>query len=281
MSLRKLPEIKAFDGLSSLAFEPDESALAKWKPGIHAATEGDDNVISIYDVIGEDFWTGEGMTSKRVAGALRKIGNREVTVNMNSPGGDFFEGIAIYNLLRQHPAKVTVKIMGLAASAASVIAMAGDEIQISEVGFIMVHNAWAVAIGNRHDFREAAETLEPFDDAMAGLYAARSGVDRADAAKWMDDETWFNGEKAVDAGLADALLPASSIAEDDKQSTKSLAAVRRVDAALARQGLPRSERRTLLGEIKRGTPGAAASAMPNAGDELSASLADLLKAVKS
>jgi len=281
MSLRKLPEIKAFDGLSSLAFEPDESALAKWKPCVRAATEGDDNVISIYNVIGEDFWTGEGVTSKRVAAALRKIGSREVTVNMNSPGGDFFEGIAIYNLLREHPGKVTVKIMGLAASAASVIAMAGDEVQISEVGFLMVHNAWAIAVGNRHDFRDAAATLEPFDDAMAGLYASRSGADKAEAAAWMDAETWFNGSKAIDAGLADSLLPASLVSEDTTENTKSLAAVRRVDAALAKQGLPRSERRTLLGELKRGTHDAAPHAMHDAGDDWSASLADLLKTVKS
>lgn len=281
MSLRNLPEIKAFDGLSSFAFEPDESALAKWRPGVHAATEGDGNVISIYDVIGEDAWTGEGVTSKRVAGALRKIGAREVTVNMNSPGGDFFEGISIYELLRQHPARVTIKVMGLAASAASIIAMAGDEIQISEVGFMMVHNAWAVAIGNRHDFREAAATLEPFDDAMAGLYAARASVDRAQAVEWMDAESWFNGAKAIEAGLADGLLPASQVSEEVNDTTKSLAAVRRVDAALAKQGLPRSERRTLLGEIKRGKQDAAAAAMHDAGDEDVSALAGLLKTISS
>lgn len=281
MTLRKLPEIKAFDGLSSLTFEPDESAVAKWNPGIQSATEGDSNIISIYDIIGEDMWSGEGITSKRVAGALRRIGEGEVTVNMNSPGGDFFEGIAIYNLLREHPGKVTVKVMGLAASAASVIAMAGDEIQISEVGFLMVHNAWAIAIGNRHDFREAAGTLEPFDDAMAGLYAARAGVEKAEAAAWMDEETWFNGSRAVEAGLADSILSSSQIAEGDQENTKSLAAVRRVDAALAKQGLPRSERRTLLGEIKRGTQNAAPQAMQDAGDDWSASLVDLLKTVKS
>lgn len=281
MSLRNLPQIKAFDGLSSLAFEPDETALSRWKPGVRAATEGDDTVISIYDVIGEDFWTGEGVTSKRIAAALRKIGSREVTVNMNSPGGDFFEGIAIYNLLREHPAKVTVKVMGLAASAASVIAMAGDEVQISEIGFLMVHNAWAIAIGNRHDFRDAAATLEPFDDAMAGLYAARAGVEKSEAEAWMDAETWFNGSKAIEARLADSLLPSAQVSEDTNETTKSLAAVRRVDAALAKQGLPRSERRTLLGELKRGTQNAAATAMHDAGDDWSAAFADILQTVKS
>lgn len=280
MSLRKLPEIKAFDGLAALSFEPDESALAKWRPGVQAAVEGDDSVISIYDVIGEDFWTGEGTTSKRIAGALRRIGPGEVTVNVNSPGGDFFEGIAIYNLLREHPARVTVKVMGLAASAASVIAMAGDEIQISEVGFLMVHNAWAIAVGNRHDFREAAAMLEPFDDAMAGLYASRAGVAKPEAAAWMDAETWFNGGRAVEAGLADGLLPSSQIAEDTSQSTKSLAAARRVEAALAKQGLPRNERRSLIGELSRHAV-AAGQRSAVASDELKAALEQLRSTIRS
>jgi ATP-dependent Clp protease protease subunit len=129
-------------------------------------------------VIGQDPWTGEGVTSKADRGALRPSARSDVTVNINSPGGDFFEGIAIYSLLREHPHNVTVKVMGLAASAASIIAMAGDKIEISDIGFLMVHNAWALAVGNRHDMREAADTLEPFDDAMAGLYAARAGVDQ-------------------------------------------------------------------------------------------------------
>ena len=279
MSLRKLPEIKAFDGLSSLAFEPDEIAVKRWNPAVRAASETD-NTISIYDVIGEDMWTGGGFTSKRAAAALRAIGNQDVVVNINSPGGDFFEGTAIYSLLRDHPAKVTVRVMGLAASAASVIAMAGDEVEISEVGFLMVHNAWAIAIGNRHDFRDAADTLEPFDDAMADLYARRSGADKAEAVKWMDDETWFNASKAIDEGMADRLLSSSDYVESETAETKSRAAVRRADIALAKQGMPRSERRALLGELK-GTQTAADPATQDAGDELSASLAGLLKTVSA
>lgn len=281
MSLRNLPEIKAFDGLSSLTFEPDESAMARWQPGVQAATEGDDNVISIYEIIGEDFWTGEGFTSKRMAGALRKIGARPVTVNLNSPGGDFFEGIAIYNLLREHPAEVTVKIMGLAASAASVIAMAGDDVQISEVGFVMVHNAWAITIGNRHDMRAAAETLEPFDDAMAGLYASRAGVEKSAAEAWMDAETWFNGPQSVEAGLADSLLPSSQVTTVDRENAKSLNAARRVEAALAKQGLPRNERRSLIGDIAGLRAVAAGRSSAVASDELSAPLADLLNTIRS
>ena len=282
MSLRKLPEIKAFEGLSEFDFASTDSTMKRWRPEVRSAVEGDDTVISIYDVIGEDFWTGEGFTSKRAAAALRKIGSQDVTVNVNSPGGDFFEGIAIYNLLREHPGKVTVKVMGLAASAASVIAMAGDEIEISEIGFLMVHNAWAIAIGNRHDFREAADTLEPFDDAMAGLYATRARVEKAEAAQWMDAETWFNGPQAIDAGLADRLLPTSMLTESEGEQTKNMLAERRAEMAMKRGGISSSkDRKRLVAQLKGGRDGHPDPATRDAGDELAAPLAALLKTVSA
>ncbi|MBO6542302.1 MAG: Clp protease ClpP [Alphaproteobacteria bacterium] len=253
MSLKQLPQIKAFTALQTMAFEPDPDALDRWNPAVRAAVEGDDNVISIYGEIGQDMF-GDGITSRRIAGALRSIGKRDVTVNINSPGGDFFEGVAIYNLLREHPAMVTVKVLGMAASAASVIAMAGDRIEISEVGFLMVHNAWARAVGNRHDMRSAADTLEPFDDAMAGLYAARAGVDRSVSVEWMNKETWFGGQKAIDAGLADDLLEADAITEE---KTGAANALRKVEKILTKSGLTRSESRSLLRDIKTGTQDAA------------------------
>lgn len=253
MSLRKLPELKAERLPTICAFEPDADALDRWNAGI-MAKQSPENTISILDVIGEDFWTGGGVTSKRVAAALRSIGDQDVFVDLNSPGGDFFEGVAIYNALRAHPHKVTVRILGLAASAASVIAMAGDDIQIGKAGFVMVHNAWVIAIGNRHDLAEAAKTMEPFDDAMATVYSDRAGVKKSKAAEWMDNETWFNGEQAVAEGLADGYLPADQVAEDSTRASagKSVNATRRVDALLAKSGMPRNERRSLIGEVKGG-----------------------------
>jgi ATP-dependent protease ClpP protease subunit len=206
----------------------------------------------MYGLIGEDFWTGEGVTAKRVAAALREIGDSQVTVNINSPGGDFFEGVAIYTVLREHKAKINVNVVGIAASAASVIAMAGDEIAISKVGFFMVHNTWAIAIGNRHDMRAAADLLEPFDASMAGLYAARAEADLRQAETWMDEETWFNGDQAVAAGLADGLMASTDLTENQKASVKAFAADRRVECALMHTGMSRDERRSLIGEIKGG-----------------------------
>src|SRR5690606_22249784 len=121
MSIRKLPKIEALVPPKCLQWEEPDGALARWSPEIRAA---DDSGISILGHIGESF-DGSGVTARRIAAALRSSGEKDVTVAINSPGGDFFEGVAIYNLLREHKAKVTVKVMGLAASAASVIAMAG------------------------------------------------------------------------------------------------------------------------------------------------------------
>lgn len=136
--------------------------LAKWLQTPVATIQDGDTTISILDVIDvidEDFWSGDGVTANRISAAVRSIGNRDVTVRINSPGGDMFEGIAIYNLLRSHPAKVTVEVLGWAASTASIIAMAGDDIRMGLGSFMMVHNAWGMVVGNRHDMREAASHL--------------------------------------------------------------------------------------------------------------------------
>ena len=245
MSLKQLPELVARTHGRIQSFV-SPSALSKWSPGIQAA-ESSDNTISILDVIGEDWWTGEGVTSKRIAGALRAIGQRDVVVNINSPGGDMFEGVAIYNMLREHKGKVTVNVLGIAASAASIIAMAGDEIRIGRPSFLMIHNCWCVAAGNRHDFADMAEYMEPFDAAMADVYESRTGIASKDIKALMDKETWIGGSAAVDAGWADALLDD----EDIQQGTGAKAAsVRRVEAALRASGMPRSEAQRLLSDFK-------------------------------
>lgn len=277
MSLRNLPEVKAERLPTVCAFEPDADALDRWNAAVQPKAAAD-NTITILDVIGEDFYSGGGVTSKRIAAALRAIGDQDVVVELNSPGGDFFEGVAIYNALRAHPRKVTVRVLGLAASAASVIAMAADDLQIGQAGFLMVHNAWVMAVGNRHDLADAAKTMEPFDDAMASLYAARAGVDKAKAAEWMDNETWFNGEQAIAAGLADSYLPADAVTEDKTkaEAVRGVNATRRVDALLAKTGMPRTERRALLADAKGGKQDAAPTVTHDA-DEIAALVQGLFK----
>jgi ATP-dependent protease ClpP protease subunit len=241
-------------------------AMERWNADIQAAAEDDKNTISILDAIGFDPWSGEGVTAKRISAALRSMGGSDVTVNVNSPGGDMFEGLAIYNILREYKGHVTIKVLGLAASAASIIAMAGDEIQVARSGFLMVHNGWTIAAGNRHQFREVADMMEPFDAAMGDIYSARTGGDLKAMQKLMDAETWIGGSAAVEQGFADSLLDSDSIKEGTKAQV-GLIAARKLDLILAKQGMPRSERRSLIQEIKSGTPCAAEPGTQDAADQ--------------
>lgn len=253
MSLKLLPGAPQGRPSASVRSEILPRALERWNPGLRAAASADsgqDRSISILDVIGYDPWTGEGVTARRVAGALRALGKGDVTVYINSPGGDMFEGLAIYNTLREHEGEVNVKVLGVAASAGSVIAMAGDTVQVARAGFLMIHNAWVIAAGNRNDYREIADWLEPFDMAMADIYAARTGADTKAMAKLMDAESWIGGSAAVEQGFADELLPSDQVG---KGEAKAMAhAARRIEAALRASGLPKSEAMRLISEFKSG-----------------------------
>ena len=248
MTIKQLPGAPEGRPCAGITSQIQPRAFDRWTPGIRAAADDEDRSISVYDVIGQDYWTGDGVTSRRVAGALRHLGAGPVTVNINSPGGDMFEGLAIYNLLREHQGEVTVKVLGLAASAASIIAMAGDTVQIARAGFLMIHNAWIVAAGNRHEMREYAEMLEPFDSAMADIYAARTGSKTDDMQRLMDSESWINGSAAIEQGFADELLASDQIAAGGTKASAS--AVRRIESALRASGMPKSEAMRLISEVK-------------------------------
>lgn len=282
MSKRNLPGIPAAmrASIPHVNSYIDKEVLARWNPQVKDAEE-DSNTIGILDPIGYDPWTGEGVTAKRIAGALRNIGPKsDVTVSINSPGGDMFEGLAIYNMLREHEGQVTVKVLGLAASAASIIAMAGDKVQVARAGFLMIHNAWVVAVGNRNDLREYADRLEPMDRAMADVYAARTGLTARKIATMMDNESWIGGSDAVDQGFADELLASDAVGSKSGTKSDARMAANRLDAALAQAGMSRSERRDVLRKYAEGMrdatirddaggmPRATADAMRDAGESL-------------
>lgn len=258
MTLRKLPEAKNFARPSNFQWDAPSDVLAKWAEKPLAADAADANTITIYDVIGEDWWTGGGFTEKRMAAALRSIGSNDVTVNINSPGGDMFAGIAMYNMLREHKAKVTVNVMGIAASAASIIAMAGDEIRMGLGTFLMIHNAWGVVVGNRNDMRDAADLFDSFDSALADIYEARSDMSRGDIVKLMDAETFMGPSEAVKNGFADEVSTDIIAAEADaKNMDQGQIARRQTEAALARAGFSRSDRHQMIAAL--GTPRDASS----------------------
>lgn len=245
-----------------------DAVLERWDSSIQLADAVGDNVISIYDVIGEDYWTGGGFTLKRLDAALRTIGRRDFEVHINSPGGDMFEGVAIYNKIRDHAdahgLTVKVKVLGVAASAASVIAMAGNEIEIGASSSIMIHNCWTIAMGNRRDFAEMSQTMEQFDANMASVYEARTENDAATVAAWMDAETWFSGQAAIDAGFATDLLPADRIKSEPNTKAQALRAEKQAERALRLAGASAKEAKTTISDMKNTARGDAAVPAPNA-----------------
>ena len=264
MSKRNLLPVANFNakekgGVSPLAFD-------RWNPAIKASDEND-NTIGIYDPIGYDYWDDSGVTAKRISAALRSLDGADVVVNINSPGGDVFEGLAIYNLLREYKGHVTVRVLGVAASAASFIAMAADEIQIARAGFFMIHNAWTGLWGNRNDLRETADFLEQIGDTIADIYHVRSGLSMDELKADMDKERWINGRDAIDSGFADAFLPSDVVVEDTKNFTKEKVAAHKADILLAKAGMSRSSRRELIQDLK-GTPGATNQATPSASNDV-------------
>jgi len=282
MSKRKLPKVNGLVKPDMVDWDAPSTALERWADLPHAAASDNAAEISIFDRIGEN-WDGTGWTSQKMAAILRNIGPRDITVSINSPGGDMFEGIAIYNQLAEHPAEVSIKVIGVAASAASVVAMAGDKIAIGAGSFLMIHNAWGVVIGNRHDFTDAAALFAPFDEAMVGIYAARTGQKPKDVAAMMDAETWISAQSAVDKGFADEMLPAVQPKDQGAGAKSQVGARAQIDILLAKQGVPRSERRAMLREIA-GMPGATGPATPSAGHDVTAAMqaaARLLESLKS
>lgn len=296
--MRHRPQLKVFAKArpGALPVPADRSISALTKADVFDRWSGDaagirpcalamgDNVITMFDVIGEDFWTGGGITAKNVAAQLRAIGDRPVEVQINSPGGDMFEGIAIYNVLREHSQAINVKIMGMAASAASIIAMAGDTIEVGAASFIMIHNCWVVAMGNRHDMAETALWLEPFDQAMADVYAARTGSASADVAKWMDAETYMSGSIAVERGFADSLLAADQVGVDEKAKAadRSVNDVRAMELTLLAAGHTRTEARARINKIKGKPDAANEPAKQDAGDpDLAGKLTGLLASFRA
>lgn len=222
--------------------------LGQWDTTIKA--EAGKGEIAIFDVIDPDW----GVSAAQVRQKLSENGQGAVTVLINSPGGDSSEGVTIYNLLKQHKGRVTVKVMGMAASAASVIAMAGDEIQMLTGSMLMVHNAWTIAVGNRKDLSYVVGLLDKVDSSMRDIYIQEAGIEEETLKGLMDEETYLTAKEAVEVGFANTVLEE----QPSREHSNSLAARRTIDAALRAQGLTRSQRRKLLKQLKApSTPTAA------------------------
>jgi ATP-dependent Clp endopeptidase proteolytic subunit ClpP len=156
-------------------------------------------------MIGEDFWTGGGVTAKSFQKELSDIKASQIDLHINSPGGVVFDGITIYNLIKQHPANVTTYIDGLAASIASVIALAGDKVVMAANALYMVHNPTGLAMGTASDMRSLADVLDKIAGTMVGTYVGKTGKSDADIRSLLDAETWMTADEALEYGFIDEI----------------------------------------------------------------------------
>lgn len=172
------------------------------------AKSADEAEIFLYDAIVSDEldaeWMG-GVAPQSFVKELRGITAGTIHLRINSPGGSVFAARAIETALREHPAKVIAHIDGVAASAATFVAMAADEVVMAPGALFMIHKAWAVAMGNADDLMESAALLEKVDGTLVKTYAARTKQDEAKISDWMAAETWFTADEAVEAGFADSI----------------------------------------------------------------------------
>lgn len=175
--------------------------------------EGETAFLAINDAIDSFF----GVDASALATDIKDLDAKQIDVEVNSPGGEVFAGVALYNALKSHPAKVNVKVNGMAASIASVIALAGDEKpEMAPMSKFMIHNAWTMAMGDHNDLRDTADVLESISGDLANLYAQTTGKPVDEIKMAMDDETWLGVDEAIEFGLARG--EASQTPTEDEQA---------------------------------------------------------------
>ena len=182
--------------------------------------EGEENyerVLFLNGMIAEESWFDDDVTPKLFRDELN-AGSGDITVWINSPGGDCVAAAQIYNMLTEYKGNVTVKIDGLAASAASVIAMAGDKVLMSPVSMLMIHNPATIAFGDKDEMKKAIQMLSEVKESIINAYELKTGADRTKISNLMDAETWMNAYRAVDLGFADGILE-----RDDSSVTDCIA----------------------------------------------------------
>ena len=227
--------------------------IKSWDQTIVASASSESNVIDILDFIGDDWWG--GFSANRMSQKLRAIGDdKDIVVNINSPGGDVQEGITIFNMLNQHSGNVEIRILGMAASIASIIALAGNNTLISKYATYMMHDAWMFFGGNSSAMAEASDYLEKTSNNLATIYADKTGINIIEIREMMQsgeaiDGTYLTGEEAVDKGFADAFLEEQEIAKEEKASRNSLRIAERSIKA-ANPKLSRNEVSKIINELK-------------------------------
>jgi HK97 family phage major capsid protein/ATP-dependent Clp endopeptidase proteolytic subunit ClpP len=179
--------------------------MAKKFYSINNAAGDETAEIFIYEQIGEDWWSGEGVTAKNFCKEIAALKVANIDLHINSPGGSVFDGQAIYNALKRHPANVTTYVDGIAASIASVIALAGNKVVMAGNSLFMIHNPWGVTQGTSDDMRKYADVLDKVRDTIVSVYREKCGMADAEIIAAMDAETWMSAEEAVAFGFVDEI----------------------------------------------------------------------------
>lgn len=201
------------------------------------AEAGDDHAeILIYSPIGKSYWE-ETVEAKKFVEEINDLDVSTIALRINSPGGSVFDGTAIFNAIVRHKATVTTYIDGLAASIASVIALAGDKVVMADNAMFMIHNPWTVAVGNSDDMRKTAEVLDKIRDVMVRVYDKKASLEADAIRDAMAEETWYDADEALDAGFVDEVVDGrdiSAISHFDASALGSFAHTpERLVAALA------------------------------------------------
>lgn len=214
--------------------------------------EGEPSVLVLNGEISDETWFGDEVTPKLFRDDLDKC-QGDIAVWINSPGGDVFAAAQIYNMLMDYPHNVTVKIDGLAASAASVIAMAGTEVQMSPVAMMMIHNPMTVAIGDSAEMQRAIAMLDEVKESIMNAYEIKTGLTRAKISHLMDAESWFNAKKAVELGFADKILFSDNAEEieDDKELEAVMFSRKAVTNSLLSKLLPEKRNGTPIDQLEK------------------------------
>lgn len=204
--------------------------------------------------ISDETWYGDEVTPKMFKEELQD-GEGDITVWINSPGGDVFAAAQIYNMLMDYKGNVTVKIDGLAASAASVIAMAGTEVQMSPVAMMMIHNPATIAIGDSSEMKKAIDMLDEVKESVMNAYEIKTGLSRSRISHLMDAESWFNAKKAVELGFADKLLFSKEETEAEEEKELEMEAVmfsrKAVTNSLMSKLISKPEKKTPIEQLEK------------------------------
>jgi len=212
---------------------------------------GESATLYIYDAIG--FF---GIEAEQLVQEIDQLDASEITLRINSPGGDVFDGVAIYNALKRHPATVHAKVDGLAASMASLIALAGDDVEIAEGAFFMIHKPWSMVLGDANEMRAEADLLDKIEATALSVYAKRSNMGEGEIRAAMEAETWYTAGEAVAAGFADTVAGGN---DDEKmqfdltvfacapsEGNERAVTIRQAEAALRDAGFSREQAKAVV-----------------------------------